>query len=261
MKSSQMKIVSPLLIHFFLLATLRADIPVVDPTHIAISEREHTVSYVQRAEQIARQVEGIRQLARQIHQMDVYLKRMGDPASFVDLPGTSTLLRSLEDGVRHAESESAKASLYDPISTHVMVQGQPRGLRDAQLYRPEHAAEDAFARYWETHRAARERRTELREAILASTRNLQEAESASEVSKIHGVLLGFQLELNALEQELQSASQEALLRFLENENQRQLESKARREDEIQASREGMRRTLDRFQLPFTTDISSALSGE
>lgn len=230
----------------FFTELLPGQVAVTDPAQLAQRERHHVQDTLQRSQMLARQMEEIRHLSKQVAQMETQLNRMGDPATTTALKGSQALERSLASETTFIAPDKVAQLTHRDISDHIVIDGESHGPRDEAAYRLQRAFQDALHRYQRTRDDVFTRRRELRAAMLETTRSLKAATSDSEVQKLQGVLLGFQTELLTLAHELDAANQEVLLCFFNNQNHQQLEAKASQEDEAISLREGARHLMNRF---------------
>lgn len=249
-------------------------IPVVDAAHIAVNEISHTIDYVEQVlheanqqTQIAKQVEQIEQLYtqieqlyQQIEQMDTYLERFGDPKSILNLSGVDDLLGELKSTTKGLDMETKLKSLtgqsmfqfdgegvFQPIGDTYQV-GEKEVEREAERYKPEDATRETVQQYRDKKAEVLERRDAMKADIADVTEQLRQASTDSEVQKLSGVLVGMQTQLQAVDKELDMATQEAAVRELENANQRRAEAKAATERDARRFSEANRQDVKTYRL-------------
>ena len=249
-------------------------IPVVDAAHIAANKVAHSIDYIEQVlheanqqtqilkeiEQIQQLYEQIQQLYTQIEQMDDYLERFGNPEEITDLAGLQNLLGELRKAIEGLDIEeklpeiTGEAMLghdgegvFEAIGESFAVGGEAVE-REVERYKPEDAARETVAQYREKKTEVIERRDALKKEVAATTEQLRGATTDSEVKKLSGVLVGLQTELQAVDRELDIAAHDAAIRTLENDTQRQAESKATVEEDAKRFAEGNRRDVETYKI-------------
>ena len=120
--------------------------------------------------------------------------------------------------------------------------------RNAETYKPEDVTRETIAQYRAKKKEVIERRDALKNEVAATTTQLKGAATDSEVKKLTGVLLGLQTELQALDKEVDIAAEDAVVRDLENKNQRRTEAKAAQEENAQKFAEGNRKDAATYKI-------------
>ncbi len=219
-------------------------LPVIDHVHIGLNASHNALDLVEQITQVLKLIE-------QIRQMVDYLERFGDPKLILDVAGAEELLAALnQSGLIESSPiivgdangidvfDYGGLGVYKPVGPLVTVDGVVAEPRDPSLYRPEDAAQKTFENYRVVQASVFSRREDLKRTVASTTAGLQAATTASEVQKLHGVLIGLQTELAAVDQELEFAALENLARHLENENQRRVNAKASIERDAAVLRTG-----------------------
>ena len=219
-------------------------LPVIDHANFGVNVSHNALDMIEQINQVLNSLE-------QIRQMVDYLGRLGDPKLILDVAGARTLLEDLRQiGLIEASPiivddafgvdvfDYGGLGVYEPIGPLVEVDGVTSEPRDPSLYRPEDAAQKTFENYRDVQASVFSRREDLKRAVASTTDSLQSATTISQVQKLHGVLIGLQTELAAVDQELEFAALENLARHLENENQRRVNAKASTEMDAAVLRTG-----------------------
>lgn len=249
-------------------------IPVVDAAHIATSQANHTIDFIEQVlheanqqtqilnelEQIEQLYEQITQLYEQIEQMDDYLERFGIPEDITDLAGIDGLLGELKKATEGLDIEEKLPEItgeamfgfdgegvFAAIGESFQV-GGGEVEREAERYKPEDAARETVKQYRDKKTEVIERRDALKAEVASTTEQLRFASTDSEVKKLTGVLVGLQTELQAVDRELDIAGHDAAIRAMENDNQRQAVYKAQVEEEAKRFAEGNRRDVETYKI-------------
>jgi hypothetical protein len=266
---------APLALNWALSAPVSAaGIPVVDAVHIASNRIAHAVDYVQQVvhevnqqTQILKQVEEITQLHEQIdqlyaqiEQMDSYLDRFGDPKAIANLAGLDKLLGELQRKTEGLDIDERLGEIdgegifgfsgdgvFKPVGESFTI-GDQEFERNAEAYKPEDATRETIEQYRAKKKEVIERRDALKTEVAAATTQLKAAATDSEVKKLTGVLLGLQTELQALDEEVDIAAADAVVRDMENANQRRAKAKAALEENARRFAEGNRKDAATYKI-------------
>ena len=143
---------------------------------------------------------------------------------------TRDILSGLE-GKEVFQPHSGETSIYRKTDDKVQVDGKAVSSRDASHYKPEAAVRRSIEHYSSVRSSVLQRRQQLRSAVARAMAQLKQASTASEVQKLSVLITGLQTELQAVDREIGFAEAEARTRMMRNELQRQIERKARVENE------------------------------
>lgn len=237
-------------------------ITVVDPTLIKTNLLNAKKDLAQQIIQEANQKTQIFRLEQQIKQAEDYLRRMGKPEE-VNLKMLREILRFLERLEKNRSSaeivkEIGSEEIFqtDPqggpaqeVSKQILIDGKSEGLRQGEDFSEEVATRRTLAHYRAVKEAALIERRELKKQFALSLRELQGAKTSSEVQKISAILNSLQTQLAATDSEIRVAADEVLTRFLHNQNEKEIASKARVQEQRVRLRVGTSKDIERYRLP------------
>lgn len=247
-------------------SVMAGGLPVVDITAIASQRLAAQRDLLEQILQETNQQTQIAKTLEQISQIDSYLKKFGDPERVKDLAGLDELLQQLEappgietplpkpeDPDAQEVFRSFDSKLTPKLEKDIIVDGKVEAERDSGIYLPEVAERRAHADYQKVRASVMARRIQLRQAIAANMSQLKQATTASEVQKASAVLVGLQTELQAIDHELEFASDEVAARALANATEQAIQQKAAVEQERAKLRAETRKEAAAFQL-FTAPV-------
>jgi hypothetical protein len=243
--------------------------PVIDAVAIANQKIAAHRAYLEQALQGVEQIEQTLKLTEQIRQLDSYLERFGDPSSIKDLEGFDELYRQLnaasvlklpelnrEDLHTDEVFRPLASNIGQNLQKEIIVDGKVEATRDGEIYAPEVAERRTQEDYQQVRASVLTRREVLRTSIAGTTKQIQQASTASEVQKLGLVLTGLQTELHATDRELDFAAKDMQARVLANATEREIMRKAAVEEERARLRVGIRKDAEIYKL-FTTPIRFA----
>lgn len=263
-----MKQLSILLIVLFrsLITASAGGLPVVDVAAITAQRISAERDLLEQMLHEANQQTEILKLVEQIQQMDSYLARIGDPATIRKLQGFDELQRQLADLAAlkitevHMEDiepdevfRALPSGLTPKLEKDIVLDGKVVAARDAVSYAPEVAERRAQAEFRKVRVRVLERREKLRESISATSKQIQEATTTSEVQKLGLVLTGLQTELQAADRELEFAANDVQTGVLANATEREIARKAAVESGRAELRVSTEKEAANYRL-FTTPI-------
>ena len=235
-------------------ASSRAQWIVYDPTLHAqniINEAQSIAKYVQ---MIDNQVQQINTLTSQLQQLQQYNKVFGNPSQVLNLAGFTGLITDLHDtGVGqaigqldtlaqgfHALQYDANG-LYHNVGVTFTTPDGNSVSRNASLYRPFAAVNETTRNFSNVYADVVSRRDSLRQDIAATTEQLRNATTASEVQKLTGILIGLNAELDATDKELDHATSVSVVQNAENQNDEAKQEQARLEEQQAEFTEGIQK--------------------
>lgn len=224
------------------LSTAFADVPVVDPALLALTERQHRESALQRGEQLRNQVKILHKLSDQLDELEKLSKQQGDPKRSRP-QHTKVFDRSRVRPVIEPRFER------NQISERVIVHGETTDTRDARRYTEHRKTQDALSIYQSLRADTNSRRSELHSSVLDTVDDLQKAETISEVKKLTGILLALQIELSELQHQLDRAYYDAQLQETATAAATRISAEAAREDAEHERRKNHQSVLKKFKLP------------
>ncbi len=225
-------------------ATSKAQYVVYDPTvnlEQIISQAENLAKYV---EMVDNQVQQIQQLTAQLQQLEQYNKEFGDPSKILNVTGVTGLIDDLsktpvaQSLLQLETSDTGSVALgYTGNGIYFKIGGSfttPSGnqvQRETANYKPYEAVNRATGNYTNVTSDVLQRRKALKDDIAATTLALQAAPTASEVQKLTGVLIGLNADLSATDKEIDQALALSLVQDIENRNDLEKQTAARREEQ------------------------------
>jgi hypothetical protein len=225
-------------------AVLRGQLVVYDPavhTQQIVDQAENLAKYVQMVEN---QVQQIQQLTAQLQELQQYNKAFGDPSRLLNVAGVNGLvsdLRKTTVGKTIADLEHVADGvgalvydangLYHQIGKTFTTAGGNEIQRAATEYKPFEAINETTENYTNVTADVLHRRMTLKQEIASTTEKLQSAETASEVQKLTGVLIGLNAALGGTDKEVDQALATSLVQDIENRNDVEKQVKAQREEQ------------------------------
>jgi hypothetical protein len=220
--------------------SLYAQIPVTDVGVIAGQATE----LARTMEMIANQSQQITILTQQLDQAQFLSRVLGDPATIRSMSGIQALFANLAStGSNEARialiaqtkpldaEQYSGAGLFHVVgNTFTTLDGQVIH-RDDESYKPYAAIINAVGNHDAVERDVLQRRQNLRTAMQQTLQGLQAATTEAEVAKLHGVLLGQLVELEATDHELSFASQRAMVQDIDSPNDAQRQEAAAHEEQ------------------------------
>jgi hypothetical protein len=211
----------------------------------------HTQQIVNQAEDVAKfveminnQVQQIQRLTSQLEELQQYNKAFGDPSRILNVTGVGGLVRDLQktpvgktitdlgrisDGVEALTYDAN--GLYQKIGKTFTTPSGKEVQRNTGDYKPFQVVNKATQNYTNVTADVLLRRKALKDEIAATTQQLQSAATASEVQKLSGILVGLNSALAATDKEIDQALALSLVQDIENRNDVEKQSKARREEQ------------------------------
>lgn len=251
---------------FSILPIFAGGMPVIDTVSIANQRIAAQRAYIEQVLQGLEQMEQTLKMADEIARIDSYLERFGDPGAIRNLEGLEELQRQLESMPVLRTSELKKEDIqpdevFRPMSSKInpglekdiIVDGKVVAVHDDAIYAPEVAERRAHVAYQETWASVSQRREKLRAAIAATTKQIQQASTASEVQKLGLVLSGLQSELQATDRELEFAANDVQAQLLANATEKEILRKATVERERETLRVSTKKDAELYRL-YTTPI-------
>ena len=224
--------------------TARAQWVVYDPavhTQQILNQVEDVAKFV---EMINNQVQQIQRLQSQLQEFQHYNQAFGDPSRIVQVTGATGLVRDLRrtpvggtiaDVQRVADGVEALTydanGLYRRIGPTFRTPSGKEVEREPVAYKPHEAVNKTTQNYTNVTAEVLQRRKGLKDEIAATTEKLQSANTASEVQKLTGVMIGLNAALSATDKELDHATTLALVQDIENRNDADKQVRARREEQ------------------------------
>lgn len=249
-----------------MLSCIAGGMPVIDAVAIANQKIAAYRAYLEQTLQGVEQIEQTLKLTEQIRQLDSYLERLGDPSKIKDLEGLDELYRQLnaapvlklpelkrEDLQADEVFRPLTSNIGKSINKEIVLDGKVEATRDGEIYAPEVAERRTHDDYQQVRASVLTRREKLRTSIVATTKQIQQASTTSEVQKLGLVLTGLQTELQATDRELEFAANDMQARVLANTTESAIMRKATVEEERARLRVGTRKDSEVYKL-FTTPI-------
>lgn len=249
-----------------LILTCNAALPVVDVAAITSQRIAAQRDYLEQVLHGLEQAEQTLKLIEEIKRLDTMLERHGDPAAIRDLEGIDQLYQQLKEvpvlRIPELKREDLQAdevfrpldaNLYRKLEKEITLDGEAVANRDGKVYHPEVAERRSQDDYRKIRASVLTRRQEIRQAIAATMRQLQQAGTSSEVQKLSAVLTGLQTELQSVDNEMEFAASDVQARTLANATEREIFRKAAVETERVSLRVGTRKDAETYKL-FTTPI-------
>lgn len=228
------------------LPSARAQLIVEDVVHIAQDAMNQVVDLGKYVEMVNNQVKQITTMTQELQQTMAYVKAFGDPSKLLNVTGANELVSNLKqsgvgqtlDALRQTASgiqslQNNAGGLYQSI-TNVSLSGT-QVSRVADNYKPFGALENSTANYTTVYDDVMRRRQTLKDQIAGTIGQLQSATTDAETQKLQGVLTGQSAQLQAIDQELASATSHTVVQDIANRNDEQKQQQAHNE-EIAADR-------------------------
>ncbi|MDX1951085.1 MAG: DUF4141 domain-containing protein [Verrucomicrobiota bacterium] len=263
MKAKQLLVVLP----FLWGSSVKAQWVVYDPTVHAQQIMDQAQDIAKYVEMVNNQVQQIQQLTAQLQELQQYNKAFGDPSRILNVTGVNGLVRDLRqttvgktitDLQRIADGVEALTydanGLYQQIGKTFTTPAGHEIERTVEQYKPFEAVNRTTANYTNVTADVLLRRKALKDEIAATTERLQSAQTASEVQKLSGVLVGLNSALGATDKELDQALATSLVQDIENRNDIEKQAKAQREEQQAEMREAFGNYRRTFQLNTTAPI-------
>lgn len=251
---------------FPILSSFAGGMPVFDAVAVASQRIAAERDYLEQLLHEANQQTEIVKMVEQIRQLDSYLDRFGDPSSIKDLEGLDELYRQLKaapvlklpdikrEDLQTDEVFRPLASKIGPkLDKEIVLDGKVEATHDGEIYAPEVAERRTQEDYQQVRASVLTRREMLRKSIAGTTKQIQQAGTASEVQKLSSVLSGLQSELQSVDNELEFAASDVQARTLANATEKEILRKAAVETERASLRVGTRKDAETYKL-FTTPI-------
>lgn len=225
-------------------ASSRAQYIVYDPTSNIQNIMNQAVNVAKYVQMIQNQVQQITTLTSQLNELQHYNQIFGDPSKIIDLAGFTGLVTDLQNtGVGQAIgslqnlSQGIDALRYDASGLYHNI-GEtfttPSGSsvpRDQTSYRQFAAVNETTKNFSDVYTDVIARRQALKQDIAATTAQLRTANTASEVQKLTGLLVGQNAALAATDKELDQALGLSLVQDAENRNDKAKQDQARAEEQ------------------------------
>jgi len=256
-----MKALIPFLAIVGVAATVHAQYVVTDPISDVLNEVMHTEDIAKTVEMIENQVQQINALTQQLQQIEAYVKAVGDPSQLLNIVGADALISSLRtSGVGQTLGQLEQLAngiqamrdngngLYQSIGTTFTTPGGVQLPRAEDLYRKFAAIQDAAQNFQTVYDDVMQRRNALRKNIAETTQQLQSATTEAEAQKLSGVLTGYNAELAAIDKQVDQAAAESLVLNVQNQNDREKQEQARKEERQAEFSEAMRDYSTTFQI-------------
>ena len=250
-------------------ASSRAQYIVSDPALSAQTIANQVANIAQYVQMVQNQIQQITTLTSQLTELQYHNQIFGNPAQILNLAGFTGLITDLHDtGVGQAIGQLDNLSqgidalnydangLYHNVGATFTTPGGNTVSRDQNSYRPFAAVNETTANFSNVYADVTARRAALKQAIAATTTQLQAATTASEVQKLTGVLIGLNAELAATDKELDHAASVSAAQTAENQNDQAKQQQARGEEQqaefsesIQKYNATMKLTAEPAQFP------------
>ena len=243
-----------------------AGIPVIDYTHVATSQLNQALNYVQYAQEVS---QSYTQIQNQVEE----LKRLGDAGSIFELAGVDGLYEDLMKAQTVLEGADLDKllgdvkggeilgtdlnGLFGKIGKDFKVSGGGTVERDEELYKPEAAMQKQVAEYRRSKEEIGQRRMKLKSKIGEAMADLQGAGTEAEVQKQTAVVNSLQGELASVESEATQAA--ADMEALEKEIDAQ--KKAREKATAEKDAADLQRAMERDQEIYVLDNSKMRWGK
>ncbi|MEI8341555.1 MAG: hypothetical protein WCH43_08495, partial [Verrucomicrobiota bacterium] len=177
---------------FSILSSFAGGMPVIDAVAIANQRIAAERDYLEQLLHEANQQTEIVKMVEQISQLDSYLDRFGDPSSIKELEGLDELDRQLKAApvlklpdLKREDLETDEvfrplASNIGPkLDKEIVLNGKVEATRDGEIYTPEVAERRTQEDYQEVRASVLTRREILRTSIAGTTKQIQQASTAS----------------------------------------------------------------------------------
>jgi hypothetical protein len=239
----------------------QAQVVVTNPVSDVLSQVEHAEDIAKAVEQIQNQLQQIQLLTQQLQQVSAYVQAFGDPSQLQSIVGVDDLLQSLNtSGVGQTLSQLQQLAngaeslqfdadgLYRSIGETMKTPSGAEVQRNEDSYRKYAASEQTAQNFQQVSEDVLERRKQLKTQIAQTTQQLQASTTDAETQKLTGVLVGYEAELAAVDEEMQQALAQALVQDLQNRNDREKQQQARREELQTEFQEATQNYSKRFQI-------------
>lgn len=234
-----------------------AGIPVIDYTHVATSQLNQALNYVQYAQEVS---QSYTQIQNQVEE----LKRLGDAGAIFKLTGVDGLYEDLmktQTVLEGADLEKLLGNikgdeilgtdlngLFGEIGKEFKVSGGDTIERDGDLYKPEAAIQKQVAEYRRSKEEIGNRRMELKSKIGEAMADLQGASTEAEVQKQKAVVDALQGELASVESEAIQAASDMEALDIEIDAQKKARAKATAEKDAADLQRAMERDQEIYEL-------------
>ena len=238
----------------------RAQWIVYDPTmnvQQIIDEAESLAKYVT---MIDNQVQQINTLTSQLTEFKNYEAVFGNPGKVLlsmvaplnaDLQSLEPNLK-LETLVANANGNIAlnfnDAGIYATVGTSFQTPDGQTVQRPANQYEPFSAIINTASNYVAVADNAAQRRAAIKDQIVQTTQQLQNATTDAEVQKLHGVLTGLNADLASTDDEVNQAASAAMVQDIQNRNDQQKQIVALTEQQNAEFEESVSNYTAKFQL-------------
>jgi hypothetical protein len=257
-----MKYLLPLFVGIAISPTLlRAQVVVTNPISDAFAQVMHAEDLAKQVEVINNQVQQINALTQQLQQVQAYVKAFGNPEQVRNVVGADQLVTSLQQtGVGQTLSTLQQKSdgadslsytgngIYETLASTFTTPAGVEITRTEDSYRKFGAIQQSSQNFQAVTNNVLSRRESLRQAIAATTQQLQFASTDAETQKLSGVLAGYTAELAAVDREVDHAADQVTTQDIENRADRERQEQARREERQAQVEEGFRRYSEVFHL-------------
>lgn len=234
-----------------------AGIPVIDYTHVATSQLNQALNYVQYAKEVT---QSYTQIQNQVEE----LKRLGDAGTIFELAGVDGLYEDLmkaQTVLEGADLDKLLADvkgddildadlngLFGQIGKNFKVSGGGTVERDGELYKPEAAMQKQVEEYRRSKEEIGKRRMALKSKIGTAMADLQGASTEAEVQKQTAVVNALQGELASVESEAIQAAADMEALDKEMEAQKKARSKATAEKDAADLQRAIERDQEIYEL-------------
>lgn len=233
--------------------------PVIDYTAISTHLKTAQKDLVEQILQEANQRMQISQMARQIHQIDTYLERLGDPGG-VDIDA----LRGIYGLIRELPlSQSAKdiarqinenylfidQPFYETVKREIFIGEEFLGYRDTSAYQPELVARKTIEEYRRVRAESMQRRQQIGRELKVAMAQLERATSDSEVQKLNALIETLNVQYSEASREVDLAAMEANMRYFQNQVEREIQGQAHFESQRAAHQRALLDNIGTFRLP------------
>lgn len=220
--------------------SLEGGVPVVD--YVAVQQRElqHLENVQLVGQTHAKLDQQITLLQAQVDESRYQTLIMGDPALVGPLPGAQAVYASIDSGKvsqnRSKILESAQVfqeafGIYTALAQTFAGPDGKQHERNASLYRGIAAISRAAQNHDAVYDDATTRRDALRQSVKETLQKVEAATTDAEVQKHQAVLQAQSIELNAIDNEVLFAANQALLQDIEKRNALERQSTAQNEQQ------------------------------
>ena len=237
MKTLTLTIIAALL---FALPAARAQLIVEDIASIAQDAVNQVVDLAKYVEMVSNQVEQINTMTQELQQTVAYVKAFGDPATLLEITGVNELMSELDlSGVGRTLGELRRTAsgiqslkenatgLYQSVTD--LSRSGIQVPRVSDFYKPFAALENASLNYTTVYDDVMQRRQVLKGQMVGTLDALQASSTDAETQKLQGVVTAQAAQLQALDQEVVSATSQAVVQDIANRNNERKHEQARSE--------------------------------